>query len=617
MLPSRPARRFSSLPLLDQLRHGYHRADLIADLLAGVIVAIMLVPQGMAYAMLAGLPPQVGLYASILPAILYGLLGTSRALAVGPVALTSILSAATIGVLAEPDSSAYLVLATTLAFLVGLFLLAMGTLKLGSIVNFISHPVLSGFTSAAAIVIAASQLKYLLGIQIPRQESFFGNLTALSGNLHTLNWTTLTIGAGSILLMMFFQNGLSTVLKRLGIPAAWRIPLLRSGPLVVVALSSLMVWGLHLDSRFGVEVVAPIPGGLPPLSAPNLTPETLGSLIIPAITLGLVAFLESISVASALARQRKEKLDYNQELLALGAANLGAAFTGAYPVAGGFARSIVNHSVGARSGLASMITAVLIAMTLIFLMPLFTALPQAVLAAIIIVAVVRLIDISALKHAWRYSKTDAISLMATALAVLLLGIESGILFGIAISLVLHLWRTSRPHMAVVGQVGESEHYRNIDRHPASTCPHVLALRVDESLYFANAGFFERELLNCLEDRPDAHSVVLICSAVNAIDVSALEMLENLRQELANREIGFYLAEVKGPVMDRLERIGFVGRFGAENIFLSTYSAMTTLNCAADDHHQEDSSPDRQAKTLVSSSLREVHVENIYVETERF
>jgi len=565
------------LPFLDWLPK-YRREDLFGDLLAGIIVAIMLVPQGMAYALLAGLPPQVGLYASIIPAILYGLLGSSRTLAVGPVALTSLLVAATVGPLAAQNSEQYLMLALALALLVGLIQLLMGLLRLGTLVNFISHPVLLGFTGAAALIIAFSQLKYLFGLSMPRLEHLNEIILFIGQHVREANGYTLGIGLGSVAVLIFFKTGLPGMLERWHFPQAWVLPLSRSGPLVVVLAGTVLVWGFGLHEGSNVQIVGNIPSGLPAFRMPVFDLTQLADLAPSALTLSLIAFLESISVAKSLASKRREKVDANQELVALGIANLGAAFSGGYPVAGGFARSVVNFSVGARSGLASIVTAILIALTLVFLMPLFFFLPQAVLAAIIIVAVVKLIDLAAMHKVWRYSKADGLSMTITFLAVLFVGIENGILLGVAAALALYLWRTSRPHMAQIGRIAESEHYRNVLRYPVETCSQTLSVRVDESLYFANAQYLESNLLAAVADHPQVKQLVLVCSAINFIDASALETLENLKRELQDGGVEFYLAEIKGPVMDRLKKTGFIERLGNERVFLSTHQAMQFLEC---------------------------------------
>jgi SulP family sulfate permease len=566
------------VPSLIWLRN-YRRADLPGDVMAGLIVAIMLVPQGMAYAILAGLPPQVGLYASILPLIVYGLLGTSRALAVGPVAIVSLLVASAITPLAGGDVALYLQLALTLALLAGVIQVAMGLLRLGFLVNFLSHPVLSGFTSAAAIVIGLSQVKTLLGIKLPSSDGFFQSVALTVERAGETQPVTLAIGLGSIALLFYFRGGLGKHLRRLGLSNQLVTIITKSGPLVVAALGTLLVAAFDLHERAGVGIVGDVPAGLPPLSAPSFSPDVLTALLPAALTISLVGYMESISVAKALASKRRQKVDADQELVALGAANLAAAFSSGYPVTGGFSRSSVNFSAGANSGLASLITAGLIALTVLLLTPTFYYLPNTVLAAIIIVAVIGLIDLHTLRHVWRYNKADAASLLVTFAAVLALGVDVGILVGVAASIALYLWRTSRPHMAVVGRVGDSEHFRNILRHDVQTCPHVVAVRVDESLYFANTAYLESRLLGMVAERPEVRHLLLICSAVNFIDASALETLEVMLQELRDAGANLWLAEVKGPVMDRLLAIGFVDALGHDHVFLSTHQAMNALSCA--------------------------------------
>jgi len=563
------------LPLLDRLAY-YKKEDLVGDLMAGVIVAIMLVPQGMAYAMLAGLPPQIGLYASIAPTILYGLLGTSSSLAVGPVALVSLMVAGVLGELAPLGGVQYMAMALALAFMVAVIQILLGLARLGSLVNFISHPVLSGFTSAAALIIGFSQIGHLTGMAMPRMSRLPQALIFTASHLNEVNPFTMAIGLGSILVLLYFKYGLKSGLKKLGVPSTWIAPISKSAPLVVVLLGIILVGGLGLDQSGGVQIVGQIPSGLPPITMPDMAPDRWQRLALTALAISLVGYLESISVAKSLASKRREKVDPNQELLALGAANLGAAFTGGYPVTGGFSRSVVNFSVGGRTGLASILTAVLVGATVVFLTPMFTYLPKAVLAAIIVVAVVSLVDVAALRHAWGYNKADAASLLVTFLAVLLVGIETGILVGVLLTLILYLWRTSQPHIAVVGRVGESQHFRNVLRHEVETHAEILAIRVDESLYFGNAHHLEEFLLGRISKQPGIKHILLVCSAVNAIDATALDSLENLAQSLTSAGISFNLAEVKGPVMDKLKKIDFIKTIGGEHVFLSTHEAVMEL-----------------------------------------
>lgn len=566
-----------AIPALDWLGH-YDRGDLPADLLAGLIVAIMLVPQGMAYALLAGLPPQTGLYASILPLVVYSLLGTSRVLAVGPVAIVSLLVATALAPLAIPGSPAYLQLALTLALLSGLIQIVLGLLRAGFLVNFISHPVLGGFTSAAAIVIGFSQIGNLLGFKVPTADYFFEEVAYTATHLKEVNPVTLAIGFSSLAYMLFATRRLGPLLRRSGVPERWITPTTKSAPLQVVIVATAVVTLFDLHGRHGVAVVGEVPAGLPPLTVPLFDPAMWSALLPAAFIIALVGYVESISVAKSLAGKRRQKVDSNQELIALGAASLSAAFSAGYPVTGGFSRSIVNFSAGARSGLASLVTAVLVLVTVLFFTPLFTYLPKTVLAAIIIVAVLGLIDLHRFGYLWRYSKADALSFLITFLAVLALGIEQGILLGVLSALVLYLWRTSHPHIAVVGRLGDSQIYLNVKRHVVQTCDTAVCLRVDESLYFANTKILEDTVQALAAEQPQVTHFVLLASSVNAIDASALETLEALHQELSEAGIALHFASVKGPVMDRLERIGFVEHIGADHFHTSMYRAMQAIGC---------------------------------------
>lgn len=554
---------------------NYQRENLSGDLIAGIIVTVMLVPQSMAYAQLAGLPPEIGIYASIVPLFIYGLLGSSRALAVGPVAIVSLMVGTGISQLNPQNLGEYLSFAVTLALLVGIIQMLMGVLRIGFLVNFLSHPVLSGFINAAAIVIGFSQLKHVTGIAIPRTESTHEIILYALEHLKDINWLTVIIAALSIGTLFYFKNGLGKQLKQWNIPEPWIMPITRSGPLFVVAMGVLTVAIFHLDSQ--IAIVGTVPAGLPPMTMPMIEVSTWQTLFPTALAIALIGFMESISVAKSLASKKREKVNANQELVAIGAANLGAAFTGAYPVAGGIGRSVVNFAAGANTGLASIITAVLMGVTVIFLTPLFYYLPQAVLASIIIVAIISLIDPAVFKHTWDYNHVDAISLVVTFLAVLFISVETGILLGVGVGISLFLWRTSQPHIAVVGRVAETEHYRNILRHDVQTHPNIIGVRVDESLYFPNAQYLEAMLLETVADNPAVKHLVLICSAVNYIDSSALEVLEALIKEMRDAGVGFYLAEVKGPVMDKLQKIGFIEHLGQDNVFLSTHQAMCKLS----------------------------------------
>ncbi len=570
-----PLRLSRYLPVLDWGLQ-YRRDDLAGDVIAGVIAAIMLIPQSMAYALLAGLPVQVGLYASIVPLMLYAILGSSRVLSVGPVAIVSLLTANALSPLAAANTSTYLALAIVLALLVGLIQVGMGLIRLGFLVNFLSHSVIAGFSSAAAIMIAIGQLKSLLGLKFATPESFIELVKQTIVHLPQANVFSSTIGLVSLVSLLLINQCLAQRLTQWQVKLSWIMPMVRSGPLVVLLISTLAVWIGQLNQSANVTIVGTVPTGLPHLTLPNFAPTTWQALFPAAIVISLVSFVESIAVAKSLASQRRQKIDANQELIALGAANLGAALTGGFPVTGGFSRSVVNFAAGANTGLASIITAVLIAIAVLFLTPLFYFLPQSALAATIIIAVMGLIEVKTLRQMWRYNVADAMCFMMTFVTVLGLGIETGISIGVVTSLALFLWRTSVPHIAVVGRVGETEHFRNVHRHQVQTYPGILALRVDGSLYFANTKYLEDYILKAIADRPEIRHLVLICSAINFIDASALETLEGLMVDLQGAGVQLYLAEVKGPVFDRLQKIGLIDKLGCDRVFMSTHQAIQSL-----------------------------------------
>ncbi len=566
------------LPILEWMP-GYNRQMLASDGMAGLIVTIMLVPQGMAYALLAGLPPEVGLYASIVPLIFYGLLGSSRALAVGPVAIVSLMVATTLGALAEAGSVGYVAGAVLLAFLSGAILLGMGLARLGFLVNFLSHPVISGFSSAAALVIGFSQLKHLLGFDIPRSHLITETIGHAITHISQINLATFGIAAVSLTILLVWKGRMTGWMKGAGVNASVTDAVSKSGPLVAVLVTTLAVWFFGLNQSASVSIVADIPAGLPPFAMPAFDLALMQQMLPAALLISLVGFLESVSVAKSLASKRRQKIDANQELVALGAANIGASFTGGYPVTGGFSRSLVNFTAGAVTPLASIITAVLVGITVLLLTPLLYFLPKATLAAVIVVAVANLIDFKIVRETWAYNKTDALSLIVTFVAVLTIGIELGIVIGAGLSIALYLYRTSRPHIAVVGRVGETEHFRNVLRHKVHTDEDILIVRVDESLYFANTAYLEDELLARVADQPQINHLVLIMSAVNFIDASALETLETLIERLRDAGVTLHMAEVKGPVMDKLQRVDFEATLGEGQVYLSTHKAIADLKAS--------------------------------------
>ena len=558
------------LPILDWGRR-YTRATLSADLMAALIVTIMLVPQSLAYALLAGLPPEAGIYASILPIVLYAVFGTSRVLAVGPVAVVSLMTAAAVGQVAEAGTAGYAAAALTLARLSGAMLFAMGALKLGFLANFLSHPVIAGFITASGILIAAGQLRHLLGVQAGG-DTLPEILHTLWTHLGDTNPVTLALGAGAVAFLFWVRKGMKPTLLSLGLGKRAADILTKAGPVFAVAATTALVWGLGLAEK-GVRIVGEVPQGLPPFTVPDLS--LVSALLIPAALISIIGFVESVSVAQTLAARKRQRIDPDQELLGLGAANIGAAFTGGLPVTGGFARSVVNADAGAETPAAGAFTAIGLAVAAVALTPLLYFLPQATLAATIIVAVLGLVDLGTLRRTWAYSRRDFAAVAATILATLTLGIETGVSVGVALSILLHLLNTAQPHVAEVGLVPGSEHFRNIHRHEVETHPHLLTLRIDESLYFANARFLETMILDRIAQSPALRDVILMCSAVNSIDYSALETLEALHNELAARGIRLHLSEVKGPVMDRLKETHFLTHLSGQ-VFKSQFDAFHAL-----------------------------------------
>ncbi|WP_208430503.1 SulP family inorganic anion transporter [Methyloceanibacter sp. wino2] len=562
------ARLRKFIPVLEWGR-TYDGAAFSNDLVAAVIVTIMLIPQSLAYALLAGLPPEAGIYASIVPIILYAIFGTSRALAVGPVAVVSLLTASAVGQVAEQGTAGYVVAALTLALLSGGFLLMLGVLRLGFLANFLSHPVIAGFITASGILIACSQLKHILGVDAGGHTlpEMIGSLVAHLGETNVI---TLAIGAGAIGFLFWVRTGLKPFLRKIGLGPKLADLITKAGPIAAVVVTTLVAWYFSLNGR-GLSIVGEVPQSLPPLTMPGLSPDLLADLAVPAILVSIIGFVESISVAQTFAAKKRQHIDPDQELIGLGAANLGAAFTGGYPVTGGFSRSVVNFDAGAETPAAGAYTAVGLAIAAVALTPLIYFLPKATLAATIIVAVLSLIDLSILKKTWGYSKSDFSAVAATILLTLLLGVEIGVATGVAISVLMHLYKTSRPHVAEIGLVPGTHHFRNINRHTVETDPGLLMLRVDESLYFANARFLENLILARVTEGCGIRNVVLMFSAVNAVDYSALESLEAINERLTDMGVGFHLSEVKGPVMDRLEASHLLQHLNGR-VFLSQYDA---------------------------------------------
>ena len=531
----------------------YRRGLLAGDISAGIVVAMMMIPQGMAYAMVAGVPPVAGIYASILPPLIYAVFGTSMTQSVGPMAIISLMTAAALGPLAVAGTGLYAVLAAQLALLSGVVLLACGLLRIGFLANFFSRPVMSGFTIGSAIVIAWGQLSTLAGAELPRFHAH-----------------SLMLGGASLVLLLLARTWLAPILRTLGLNATAADIGARLAPMFVVVGATVLTAWLHLD----VRTTGTVPAGLPGLNL-AISNAHWRPLLQPALLIGFMIFLISMSAAQALALKRQEKLHSNFELIGLGAANIGSALSGGFPVTGSMSRSAVNFSAGANTPLASVITAALLAIALVAPTGWLALLPLPTLAATIIVAVLGMLELDTLRMALRYDRGDALALVATAAGVLAMGVEAGVVIGVVLSMGTLIWRASRPHIAVLGRIAGTEHFRNIERHSGGTAPNVLLLRIDAGLFFGNVEAVNQRIEEELAARPATRDLVLVLSAVNAIDTSALFGLTELNQMLRHRGIGLHLAEVKGPVMDRLNASDLLARLNGK-IYLSTAMAWDEL-----------------------------------------
>lgn len=569
-------------PILDWGR-TYNGEALGSDLVAAVIVTIMLIPQSLAYALLAGLPPVVGLYASILPLVAYAVFGTSRTLAVGPVAVVSLMTASAVGAVAAQATAEYLEAAITLAALSGVMLFVLGVLRMGFLANLLSHPVISGFITASGILIATSQLRHVLGIQ-GGGDTWPEMLGSLAANIGNVNPWTLAVGVPALVFLFWVRKGLKPMLIGMGLAPKAADIAAKAGPVLAVAVSIVAVIAFDLAAK-GVNITGEIPSGLPPFAMPSTDVSLIQQLFVPALLISIIGFVESVSVAQTLAAKRRQRISPDQELIGLGASNVASAFSGGYPVTGGFARSVVNFDAGAQTPAAGAFTAVGIALASLFLTPLLFSLPIAVLAATIIVAVLALVDLKTPKQLWTYSKADFAAHVATIGITLVAGVERGVIAGVSVGLLLYLWRASRPHAAIVGRVPETEHFRNIKRHEVFTAEHVLSIRIDEALTFLNARWLEEYVLEQVADRPKVRHVILMCSAVNEIDASGLESLEAINHRMQDAGIKLHLSEVKGPVMDRLQRTHFPEELSGK-VYLSQSRAFEeTLRDNGDTFHE--------------------------------
>jgi SulP family sulfate permease len=544
------------MPILDWLPN-YQRKDLQGDMSAGITVAMMLIPQAMSYALLAGLPPIIGLYASILPLIVYAIFGTSRQLAVGPVAMVALLVTSGVGAIAQSGTDKYVMLAVALSLMVGVIQLGMGVFRLGFLTNFMSHPVISGFTSAAALIIGFSQLKHIVGLPLPRTENIAETIWLTLTQIADIHLSTLLIGVGGIVLLL--------VLRRIN-------PLI-PGPMVAVVISTLLVWAFGLNEN-GVKIVGDVPAGLPAFSFPAMNMADFTALLPIALTISFVGFMESIAVAKKIAREKRYEIDANKELVGLGAANIIGSFFKAMPVTGGFSRTAVNKNAGANTGLAAIITAVLIAIALLFFTPLFYYIPKAILGSVIMVAVFGLVDIHEVKHLVKVKKEDLALLLITFFATLVIGVKEGIFTGIAASILWFVIKATRPHYAVLGKLKDSENYRNVKRHDVETVPGMLILRFDAQFYYGNVSFLKDTIKKHeTELNGDLKKIVIDACSINQLDSSADTALHEMVEEYRLKGVDIYFAAVKGPVMDVMKRSGFDQLLGEDHFYLNVHSAV--------------------------------------------
>ncbi|MCZ6458924.1 MAG: sulfate permease [Gammaproteobacteria bacterium] len=564
----------SYLPILDVIRE-YRRDDFHHDLVAGLVVGVITVPQAIAYAFLAGLPPEAGLYACLVPMVIYALLGSSRQLVVGPVAVAALMVAAAVSEYAPAYSDAYLGITTVLCLQAGLFLLLLRLWNMGGLVNLLSLPVIAGFVNAAALLIIISQLGAFTGISGGNPASPLDRLLDLAANIDQLNSTSVIIGVACAGGVWFFQRYAVASMRLIGLNLPAQHPISRIGPVVVAIAAGIAVALGDLDTRFGVAVIGEVPAGLPAFTLPPFNLDLWLDLMPASAMIAVVSYVESYSIGTTLATRKRTRINSNQELIALGAANIGAAFTGAYPVAGSFSRSSVNYQAGGRTPVSSLICSVVIVLTLLFFTPLFDRLPHAALAAIVMLSVLGLMDLKSFRTHWHIYREDTVTQIVTFLTVLGFGVETGLITGVVLSIAFFVRQSSRPHIAIVGRVGDGPHFRTAKRYDVETFQHVAAIRIDENVYFANAAQVENKLLKIVHRRPSTKHVLLVCSAINLVDISGLEMLERINQTLDRMGITLHLSEVKGPVMARLEAARFIINLTG-SVFFTTDQAMRDL-----------------------------------------
>jgi len=544
------------------------------DLIAAITVTIMLVPQSLAYAMLAGLPPEVGLYSSILPLICYALFGTSGSLAIGPVAVLALMTGATIANVSDTYAYEPIDVAVALAILSGLILFLMGIFRMGFIVNFISRSVTEGFITASAILIAVSQLEHIFGINMDG-HNLYSMVSSLLNNLSATNIPTMILGSLVLLALLSTKSLLTWLSKTIQIKPAILVFGPRIAPAVMVILTVLLITFTSVGNM-NISTIGFIPTGIPEFGIGGVDKTLFGILLLPAALLSIIGYIESISVASRFAAKTRSRIYPNNELIGLGAANIGSGLSGGMPVTGGFSRSVVNFKAGSKTPLSSVLSAIFIAVIVSGMVGLLEPLPKATLAAAIIAAVISLIDIKRLKEIWEYSRADFSLMFTTIIVTLFMGVEVGITTGIILSICLHLYETSKPHIAIIGQVPGTEQFRNVLRHDVKTIPEIIGIRVDESLYFANANYLEHEILAIVSKNRLIEHCILNFSSVSDIDASALESLETINDQLADMNIQLHLSDLKGPVMDKLNK-SRLGKKLVGRVHESHYQAVNSLS----------------------------------------
>ncbi|MBF0212928.1 MAG: sulfate permease [Magnetococcales bacterium] len=547
------------LPFLNWFPMG--RASLRADLVAGITVALVLIPQSMAYANLAGLPAYYGLYAAFLPGAVAALFGSSRQLATGPVAVVSLLTASALMPLAQPGSDAFVSLAILMSFLIGVVQLTLGVLRLGVVVNFLSHPVILGFTNAAALIIGLSQLSKIFGVKMGRSEHFLYDIWGVLQQWHAVHWPSLLFGVGSFVVMWALKK---------------RHPALPN-VLIAVGMATVISWLVGFEAMGG-KVVGQIPQGLPSLTLPTLELSQIGELLGTALIISLVGFMEAISIAKAMAARTRDSIDPNQELIGQGLGNLVGSFTLSYPTSGSFSRSAVNLDAGAKSGMASVITSVVVLIALLFLTPLLYHLPEAVLAAVIMMAVVGLINVHAIRHAWQANRHDGVAAMITFCASLAFAphLDKGIFLGAAVAIVLFLYRTMSPRVALLGCFPDGT-LRDVAFHPhLPTDPHIIVMRFDGQLYFANVSYFEEMVLDAVAAKPQARFLLLVGDGINQIDASGEEVVRHLVERVEKNGMVMVFSGLKRQILQVMHATGLFELVGAENIFSTEQAALNSI-----------------------------------------